>query len=315
MFYKDPIWLLFNRIFRLNSRLRSISFAVGVGGLTFFLLPFFTGYLFPRTDGLSSANDLPGLIITFFTHPAIYLYYCFEQEKLINELLIGLAIVQSPEDHRQFADKMSNWLNRRGWLILAFVLVTAGYVLHVQAVLAHPTSSYYYPNKFVLFLVNAPLSALAGYMICLVSIRYLIVVISLFKGFRSRAPNINISHPDGCGGLSFIGKFVVGSFALAAIMAVDLSLLIVINLLQTHRDPFSEPSFMSLLSVYVILLPVGFIAPLLSTRSSIKRVDRNRLLNALPLDKASRVQIIILFTISLLPILILVSSRIPVGGA
>jgi hypothetical protein len=314
MFDKDPIWLLFNRFFKLNSRLRSILFAFGIGGLTYLLLPFFTGYLFPRSDGLSSVNDLPGFIITFFTHPAIYLYYCFEQEALMDQLVLRLAAVQPAEDYEQFINHLNASVNRRVWPILASFLTAVGYVLHVQAVLAHPTLSYYYPNKLILFFVNAPLSALAGYMICLVSIRYLIVVIALFKGFRRHAPNINVADPDGCGGLSFIGKFVLGSFVLVAIMAIDLSLLVMINLQQTHRDPFTEPSFISLISAYLFLLPAGFIIPLLSTRSSIQKMNLDRRINVLPLDKTSFVQFLILFTISLGPILLLIFSKILMGG-
>src|SRR3989304_1742420 len=94
VFNNDPMWLLFYRFLKLNSRLRSLIFAIGIGGLTFFLFPFFSGYLFPRNDGLSSINDWPGLIITFFTHPAIYLYYCFEQEQIFNKLITRLAKTQ-----------------------------------------------------------------------------------------------------------------------------------------------------------------------------------------------------------------------------
>jgi magnesium-transporting ATPase (P-type) len=275
MFNNDPIWLLLNRFLKLNSRLRSLLFAIGIGGLTFFLIPFFSGYLFPRNDGLSSVHDWPGLIITFFTHPAIYLYYCFEQEQILTKLINRLAKTQELADHQMFEEKLLKTLNLKRWIVLAFLLTAIGYFLHVQAVLAHPILSYYYPNKSVLFFINAPLSSLAGYMVCLVAIRYLIVVVSLFNFFNKHRPKIDIFHPDGCGGLSFVGRFVFSSFVLVAIMAIDLSLLIVINLQQINRDPFTEPSFLSLLGFYLILLPFSIVIPLLSPRNNIQNIKQN----------------------------------------
>lgn len=334
--------------------MRSILFALGIGGFTFFFIPFFTGYLFPRSDGLSSVSDWPGLVITFFTHPAIYLFYCFEQERIFSELMKRLAAAQNKGDHQVFEERLRKTLNLKEWGALALLLTIIGYVLHVNAVLAHPTLSYYYPNKFILFFINAPTSSLAGYMVCLVAIRYLIIVVSLFKYFKICKPKINVLHPDGCGGLSFIGNFVLESFVLVAIMAVDLSLLIVINLQQINRNPFTEPSFLSLLGFYLLLLPVGFFIPLLSATRNIRNVKQsiqhlieneldhqvsvlfenknlldsillNRVLNlrrlyrlskisVVPIDRTTMLYFSMLILVSLLPIVFLLISTIFFGG-
>jgi len=354
MFSNDPIWLIFTKYLKLNTRTRSLLFALGIGGFTFFLIPFFSGYLFPRSDGLSSVSDWPGLLITFFTHPAIYLFYCFEQERIFTALIERLANAQNVRDYQVFEEGLRKTLNLKKWIALASLLTIAGYILHVKAVLAHPTLSYYYPNKFILFFINAPTSSLAGYMVCLVAIRYLIAVVSLFKYFKSFKPKINLLHPDGCGGLSFIGKFVFDSFVLVAIMAIDLSLLIVINLQQINRNPFTEPSFLSLLGFYLLLLPISFFIPLFSATRSIQYAKQsiqrqieneldhqvsilfenenpldsillNRVLNLrrlyqlskisiVPIDRATVLYFSMLILISLLPIAFLVISTIFFGG-
>jgi len=354
MFSNDPIWLFFSKYLKLNTRTKSLLFALGIGGFTFFVIPFFSGYLFPRSDGLSSVNDWPGLLITFFTHPAIYLFYCFEQERIFTALMERLANAQNMRDYQVFEEGLRKTLNMKKWIALASLLTFVGYILHVKAVLAHPTLSYYYPNKFILFFINAPTSSLAGYMVCLVAIRYLITIVSLFKYFEIVKPKINVLHPDGCGGLSFIGKFVFDSFILVAIMAIDLSLLIVINLQQINRNPFTEPSFLSLLGFYLLLLPIGFFIPLFSASRTIQNAKQNiqrqikneldhhasvlfenenildsTLLNrvlslrrlyrfskisVIPIDRTTVLYFSMLIFVSLLPIVFLVISTIFFGG-
>jgi hypothetical protein len=289
MFSNDPIWLLLNKSLKLNTRTKSLLFAMGIGGFTFIVIPLFSGYFFPRNDGLSSLDDWPGAIITFFTHPAIYLYYCFEQEHIFANLMKNLFDFHELTERQIFENNLRKALNSKRWTLLATFFTLIGYSLHVQAVLAHPTLSYYYPNKFVLLFINAPLSSLAGYMISLITIRFLIMVLFLFRFYNQYKPKIYPFHPDGCGGLSFIGKFVLRSFILVAIMAIDLSLLIIINLWQTNRDPFTEPSLLSLLSVYLLLFPISIVVPLFSSRAHVQRIKQNLLfLIGTELDKQSK---------------------------
>lgn len=350
MFSNDPIWLLLNRFLKLNSRIKSLLFAIGAGSLTFFVVPLFSGYLFPRDDGLSSLEDWPGLIITFVTHPAIYLYYCFEQEHIFAKLLNSLFDFHELTEHQIFENNLRKVLNSKKWIFMSALLTSIGYSLHVQAVLAHPTLSYYYPNKFVLLFLNAPLSSLTGYMISLVAIRYLIMIVFLFRFYNQYRPKIYPFHIDGCGGLAFIGKFVFRSFVLVAIMGVDISLLITINLWQANRDPLTEPSFLSLLSFYLLLFPISVVVPLLSSKTHVQSIKQNlqhlieteldkqyrslanmeidsllqddKLIKAIdlykllanlsviPIDKATRRRLILLMLVSLMPILYLFISTI-----
>lgn len=350
MFSCDPIWLLLNKFFRLNSRLGSLMFAVGIGSLTFFIIPFFSGYLFPMDERLASLEDWPGMIITFFTHPAIYLYYCFEQERIFTKFIDEFCNVYELDICQLFEETLRKTLNFKKWSLLAFLFTFIGYILHVQAVLAHPVLSYYYPNKFILLFINAPLSSLAGYMICLVVIRYLIVIVYLFRFYYKYKLKIYVLHPDGCGGLSFIGKLVFRSYILVAIMAIDLSLLILINLQQVSRDPLTDPSFLSLFGFYLIILPLSLVSlflprkqiqntrrewqlfiksgldkqdkALAEAKTSILNSDevehilkmkapyRSLNLSVIPIDKTTFVQLAFLIVISLIPIFYFISSII-----
>lgn len=309
MFDKDPVWFLFNNYFHINSRSRSLLYALIIGGMTFVAIPLITGYFFPRTDGLSALSDWPGFVITFFTHPAIYLYYCYEQENLINKFLIDFERVQSSKSKPAFQQYINNLLNHKVWPLLGFFFTAIGYFLHTQAVLAHPSLSYYYPNLFVLYFVNAVFSALAGYMVSLISIRYLIVVFSLYKGVKNGSLDVVSSHFDGCGGYSFIGRFIQGSIILVAIMAIDLSLLILINLQQTQRDPLSEPSLLSFLCLYFLLLPIGFLLPLFIPRMGNLIIGKGGLLQDLPFTHKTSIRFAILFLLTLTPIFILLINR------
>lgn len=280
-FYKsDPVGQMLVHRFDINSRLRTTLFAVAVGAITFVAIPWLTGFLLPRPGILSSLEDWPGLIITFVTHPAIYLFYCFEQRNMIAKLFSSYWYSEQDARYAAFLAQLSRWLEWKGWSPLALMLTAIGYLLHVQAVFAHPIPSYYDPNPVVLLGINAPLSALAGYMICMILIRYLIVTVALFRLFRSYTPQVHVLHPDRCGGLSFMGRFSIRAYYLVAILALDLSLLIVINVQQVNRDPFTEPSLMSLIISYLFFVPIGFFLPLAPAFGAM-RMARESIQNAL----------------------------------
>ncbi|MBN8655653.1 MAG: hypothetical protein J0M11_07950 [Anaerolineae bacterium] len=269
MFDKDPLWLILYRRLHINSFTKSLLFSFGIGAITFIIIPYFSGYLLPRTGILNSLSDWPGFVITFFTHPAIYVFYLYQQEIIFLRLQQELNKSQSEGNNPFSENYIRAATNSKLTPIIALFLTSIGYFLHIQAVLSHPTFSYYYPNKFILYFINAPTSSLAGYMVCLIGIRYLSVTVSLMRLAIKQPLNVNIYHQDKRGGLAFLGKYIFESFILVSIMAVDLSLLFVINLYQTYRNPFTEPSFMSFIFIYTILLPAGFILPLLIFRNSI----------------------------------------------
>lgn len=269
MFDNDPLWVILNRRLRINSLTKSLLFSFGIGATTFIIIPYFSGYLLPKDGILNSLSDWPGFIITFFTHPAIYVFYLYQQEKIFLRLQHELAISQSESNNSIPNNKLLTSFNSKNAPIVALILTSIGYYLHIQAVLSHPTFSYYYPNKFILFFINAPTSSVAGYMVCLIGIRYLIATTSLIRLAMKRPLQINIHHEDKHGGLAFLGKYIFESFILVSIMAIDLSLLFVINLYQMNRNPFTEPGFMSFIFIYTLLLPIGFMLPLLIFRKSI----------------------------------------------
>ena len=169
------------------------------------------------------------------------------------------------------------------------------------------------------------------------------MVVYLFRLF-SHSTLVQTFHPDRCGGLSFIGRFSLRSFYLVAIIALDLSLLIVINVQQIHRDPFTEPSLMSLIISYVVLMPAGFFLPLFSASRQMRsakqlaqttisreivKIDLGELISQqsldrltklrqvynlaelplFPLDAITLIQFLILLFFSLSPLIFLVSLR------
>lgn len=261
----DPIGKLLTCRLKIRTRLSAFLLAAGIGTLTTLIVPWFDGFLFPRPGVLSSLEDWPGLIITFVTHPAVYVYFLFEQGDMIKSLFAGFHNISRQANalpqYLALLSKVKRWLLWRGWTALIIVLTAAGYVLHILSVLTGPVKSYYYPNEAILLGLNGPTSALAGYMVCMMAVRHLIVVAALFQAVRAHVAHLFAFHPDGCAGLEFMGDFAARAFYLVGILGLDMSLLVAMNL-RAGRSPLTEPSLMLFLSSYLVLSPVILILPL-----------------------------------------------------
>lgn len=277
-FRADPIGRLIVCRLRINTRLRILLLAMGVGVFSFIILPWLTGFLLPRPGIASSLESWPGLIITFVTHPTVYLYFAVEQPDMIYRLFLSFSCMYSGSgeiEFRAFTTRLNQVWALKAWSILALALTAFGYVLHVQAVLSNSEPSYYNPHPLILLLVNAPLSALAGYMVVMMVIRHLIVIAAVFTLFRSCPPPIDALHPDKWGGLAFMDKFTLRAFCLIAILGLDMGMLVVMNV-QSGQNPFGGPDMRLFLSSYLLLSPLLLSLPLAPAVKSMVTTKKSR---------------------------------------
>jgi hypothetical protein len=274
-FRGDPIGQLIVRRLRANTRLRVLLLAMGIGLFSFGLLPWLTGYLLPRPGVTSALEDWPGLVITFVTHPAIYLYFAVEQPDMILQLFLDYSLMCSaPEEIRfqHFMSELNRTLASRAWPVLALTLVSVGYALHVHSVLSQPASSYYNPHPSVFLLVTGPLSALVGYMVVMVAIRHVITIAAGFRLFWSRPPIIS-PRPGRWGGMAFVGRFALRAFCLVAFLGLDMCLLVAMNV-QYGRNPLDQPDMQLFLLCYVLLSPLLVFLPLAPAIRSLTRARK-----------------------------------------
>ena len=278
LFDADPPGRLLVRKLKVNSRLRALLLAIGLAVLTSIVVPWLDGFLIPRPGIVSSLQDLPSLLIALIAIPAIYSYYCFEQPDMIRELFQGFVdsdtLIIEEGQYQEFLRKLQKRLAWRGWSIVALMLTAAAVVLHASAVLSSPEPSAYYPNPAIFFGLNLPLMTLPIYMVWMMLLRHLTVIVDLFRLFRSHKTQVHALHPDGCGGLSFIGRFSLRGSYFIAILALNISLLTVINLRQ-QRNPLTEPSMTLAAAAYLVLAPIAFFLPLTPAHRGMREAKRS----------------------------------------
>ena len=264
--HADPLWHFLNDRLKVRSRLGAILLAWAVAIVLTFVVPALTGFLLPRPGTVSALEDWPTFLIDFLTVPLVYAYYVSIQPDMIRRLIQGLTSLSwqadSQSQHQAIFSNMASRLAWRGWFPLAFVVAIVGTTSWVIDVLGHPMPTYYSSPRIMLVLhvvrVVVPL-----YMIIIVLVRHLVVTAALFVYFRVHSPRIHALHPDHCGGLAFLGDFSLRGAYLIAVIALNLSFLVLHNAYILHQpNPLGDVSVTLAGIAYLILAPLAFFLPL-----------------------------------------------------
>ncbi len=264
----DPLWRLLVDRLRIRTCLRAIVLAWALGFFTTFIIPAFTGHLWPDGSVISPLQDWPSFLINFLTAPLVYAYYCCEQPDMVSRLRQNLhANVeglrydgQSGRETTLFL-RVTGQLLWRGRFVALMLIAAAGAGIWVWDVLRHTQATYYDTPRIVLA-VHIVRVALPLYMMLVMVIRHALVTLALFVYFRSYKPTIHALHPDRCGGLAFLGRFSLRGAYLIAVVALNITFQMLHNSEILGLQPFQEYSLALAGVAYLLVAPFAFFLPL-----------------------------------------------------
>jgi hypothetical protein len=208
---------------------------------------------------------------------------------MIRNLIQGLKTMPVQTNDRETSEMVvgqaSARLASKAWFFLATLIAVAGALVWARDVQGHDIQTYYsYPA--VVFAVNILRVALPLYMIVIMLVRHAVVTWASLVFFRQYKPDIHVLHPDRCGGLAFLGRFSLRGAYLLAIVALDISLLILHNVDIVGVSAMSDRYVVGAILAYGLLAPLAFFAPLASAHRGMSqaKVDAEKLIS----DEANR---------------------------
>jgi hypothetical protein len=232
------------------------SLALILGLIHAVALPWLYGHW--RTVGgvIGAWDDWPNLVIVLIMAPLIAGYYV-QQPGLI--LALQTKVLERAKGNlQQEAQELAHWLGWPGWTWIAAgvaVLMDLSSVNDLRH-LAIPT--WQSANEVMIWSLQ-PLRFITFYVLVLILVRHVLTLGNLNHLITTIPIEIAPPHPDGAGGLRFVGDYVLTFGLLAMIVSLNFGM----TLLRGHTNPaVVTTEYYAELIFYIMVVPPLFFLPL-----------------------------------------------------
>ncbi len=278
----DPILSLAINKLRITTVWRSILFTLITVIISLLLIPLATG-----TFGLI-LKDMPSIILALFILPAIAIFYFNIQISMYEELEKGICATSvlpiGDEVKKQAWNKTRTFISSNILFILALSTTIVGLIAHIVDVRkSNPFELYWYYNPqhpYYFWGLRVPITGMFMYMGIMFAFRSLYLLFSVYRLFKV-VPSVNIQvlHPDRCGGLAFLGNFSLKITYFIGLIGILIGTLFTASEYIYNLNPLVVPSYLLLFIAYLIGANAFFFLPLWSVHDRMKQSKMETLRN------------------------------------
>lgn len=237
----------------------------------------------PREGPFSVLNS-------FIMAPLVWMFYGWQSRgfknainKIVKNELLGKSGRESNKNFQEWANDNFSKLNQPSLFWFSIIVAIIAMTIWITQSLS-PSNPYRFGglwvwwmiNPYYLWLIFIPIQSINVYMVTWILARQLIATFLLNDLFRDFSLNLKPFHPDKCNGVSSIGNFSITISYLLIVLGFWIALGISLPLF--FGLPLAlKGDTISMLIVYLVIVPIALVAPVWSTHTAMLEYKTNTL--------------------------------------
>lgn len=254
---------------------------ITLGLFDVFVLAPLAGHFYTKGNVLGAIEDIEYLITFLVGIPVWWLIYAWMPRsisRVFQKFKEGHIIKEKCEgDYQKFIQEVEDGFNKPWWIVTAVVLAIAVQIL-IFLINLQQEPSWNFLLTWRLFVFKIPLTTVTYYTLSMTVIRAILMVSWLQKLTHRFEITIHPLHPDGAGGLWFLGNYSLNLTYMIAMSGVLIAMTMYRPILRPGEGKVQlTPPILLAIFLYVTIAPLCFFAPLWATHSAMRAAKQKRL--------------------------------------